>query len=186
MLVVWLTGRPCSGKTTIGVEVVKRLNALGWKSELLDGDLTRRNLWPELGFSHADRDANLTRFTYLAEMLSRHHVVPVVCAVSPYRAARDRIRTELGANFIEIYVNASLELCEQRDVKGMYKKARNGQIPDFTGVQDDYEPPLNPEAVCFTERETVDQSAAKVMNAIDTAYSKIEIVHPWSKVVGIR
>jgi adenylyl-sulfate kinase len=165
MMTVWLTGRPCSGKTTLGVAVRDRLKQGGWNVELLDGDLIRRNLWPELGFSKENRADNVRRFGYLAEMLARHGVIPIVCAVSPYREERDRIRRDSTA-FIEVYANAPLEICEERDIKGMYKKARAGQLPDFTGVADPYEPPLNPEVECFTNLESVEQSTSKIVCAV--------------------
>jgi adenylyl-sulfate kinase len=165
MMTVWLTGRPCSGKTTLGVAVRDRLRQGGWNVELLDGDLIRRNLWPELGFSKENRADNVRRFGFLAEILARHNVIPIVCAVSPYREERDRVRAE-SSRFIEVYVNAPLETCEERDIKGMYKKARAGQLPDFTGVADPYEPPENPEVVCHTDQESVEYSASKIVCAV--------------------
>lgn len=181
MMTLWLTGRPCSGKTTLGVAVTERLRNSGWKAELLDGDLIRRNLWPELTFSKVDRDENIRRFGYLAEMLARQGVVPVVSAVSPYREARERVRRD-STQFVEVYVNASVEVCEQRDVKGMYAKARAGEIPDFTGLNDPYEPPADPEVECFTAVETVEQSAAKIIRAVDSVFNRVtQNVPDWTQ-----
>src|SRR5271170_2682501 len=167
-MTVWLTGLPCSGKTTLGLAVTGRLKASGWKTEFLDGDVVRRELWRELAFSKADREENVRRFGFLAGLLSRHGIVAVVSAVSPYRGSRDLVRGD-STQFLEVYVNAPLAVCEQRDVKGMYRKARAGQLPGFTGVADPYEPPLHPEVECRTDLETVEESVEKIMQAIDTA-----------------
>jgi adenylylsulfate kinase len=176
MMIIWLTGLPCSGKTTLGVAVTMRLRSGGWQVELIDGDLIRRNLWPELGFSKAERDENVRRFGYLAEILSRHDIIPVVCAVSPYRESRDRLRRE-SSRFVEVYVNAPVEVCEERDVKGMYKKARAGELPDFTGVTDPYEPPLKPEVECFTAQESVEESASKIVQAVHEIWQRTTDKH---------
>jgi adenylyl-sulfate kinase len=172
MMTLWLTGRPCSGKTTLGVAVTERLRNSGFKAELLDGDLIRRNLWPELGFSKEHRDENIRRFGYLAEMLARQGIVPVVSAVSPYREARERVRRD-STQFVEVYVNAPVSVCEERDVKGMYAKARAGEIPDFTGLNDPYEAPAHPDVECFTDRESVEESAAKIIRAVDGVFNRV-------------
>jgi adenylyl-sulfate kinase len=171
-MTVWLTGLPCSGKTTLGLVVTERLKASGWKAEFLDGDVVRRELWRELAFSKSDRDENIRRFGFLAAMLSRHGVVAVVSAVSPYRASRELVRAA-STQFLEVYVNAPLAICEQRDVKGMYRKARSGEIPGFTGVADPYEPPLHPEVECRTDIESIDESVAKIMSAVDAAFREL-------------
>src|ERR1700722_11864213 len=168
-MTVWLTGLPCSGKTTLGLAVTGRLKASGWKAEFLDGDVVRRELWRELAFSKADREENVRRFGFLAGLLSRHGIVAVVSAVSPYRISRDLVRGD-SQQFLEVYVNAPLAVCEQRDVKGMYRKARSGELPGFTGVASPYEAPLHPEVECRTDLETVEQSVAKIMTAIETAF----------------
>lgn len=171
-MTVWLTGLPCSGKTTLGLVVTERLKASGWKAEFLDGDVVRRELWRELAFSKADRDENVRRFGFLAGLLSRHGIVAVVSAVSPYRASRDSVRRE-STRFLEVYVNAPLAVCERRDVKGMYRKARSGEISSFTGIGDPYEPPLHPEIECRTDLETIEESVAKIMKTIDAAFGEL-------------
>jgi adenylyl-sulfate kinase len=168
-MTIWLTGLPCSGKTTLGLAVARRLEDSGRKVEFLDGDVVRRELWRELAFSKADREENIRRFGFLAGMLSRHGIVAVVSAVSPYRASRDLVRGD-STQFLEVYVNAPLAICEQRDVKGMYRRARLGDLPGFTGVADPYEPPLHPEVECRTDLETIEESLAKIMQSIDAAF----------------
>jgi adenylyl-sulfate kinase len=164
-LILWLTGLPCSGKTTLGSALAARLKESGHPAELLDGDAIRRELWPELGFAMADRSENVMRFGFLARMLASHGIIPVVCTVSPYRAARDLVRHE-SSGFLEIYVNAPLEICERRDVKSMYRKARAGDLPGFTGVFGPYEPPLAPEVECRTDLLTVEECVAKIMELL--------------------
>ena len=161
-MIVWLTGLPCSGKTTLGLALTERLRTRDWRAEFLDGDVIRRELWRDLGFSKADREENIRRIGFVASLLARNGVIAVVSAVSPYRAARDRVRRESGA-FLEVYVNAPLAVCEQRDVKGMYHKARAGELPGFTGVDDPYEAPLAPEVECRTDLESIEESLAKIM-----------------------
>ena len=165
-MTVWLTGLPCSGKTTLGGAVVDRLRAAGCKAELLDGDVLRRELWNDLDFSRRAREENIRRLAFLARMLSRNGVIAVVSAVSPYRAIRDEVRRGL-ASFIEVYVNAPQSVCEQRDVKGMYRRARMGELKQFTGIDDCYEPPHQPDVECRTDIETVEQSAEKVLRAVN-------------------
>jgi adenylylsulfate kinase len=162
---VWLTGLPCSGKTTIGQAVVLELMAQGLNAELLDGDAIRHDLWSELGFTKIDREENVRRMAVLAAMLSRNNVIAVVAAVSPYRFGRDLARRN-STQFLEVFVNAPLALCRSRDVKGMYAKAYLGELPHFTGVGDPYEIPLHPDIECLTDLETVQQSAAKILEAI--------------------
>jgi adenylyl-sulfate kinase len=171
-MTVWLTGLPCSGKTTLGRAVAERLKASGRKTEFLDGDVVRRELWRELTFSKADRQENVRRFGFLAGLLSRHGIVAVVSAVSPYRTSRDLVRRE-STQFLEVYVNAPLETCEQRDVKGMYRRARSGELPGFTGVADPYEAPLHPEVECRTDLETIEESVAKIMLAVEVAFGEL-------------
>jgi adenylyl-sulfate kinase len=168
-MTIWLTGLPCSGKTTLGLVVTERLKAEGRKAEFLDGDVVRRELWRELAFSKADREENVRRFGLLAGLLSRHGIVAVVSAVSPYRTSRDLVRGD-STQFLEVYVNAPLAVCEQRDVKGMYRKARAGELHGFTGVADPYEPPLHPEVECRTDLETIEESVAKIMQTIHAAF----------------
>jgi adenylylsulfate kinase len=141
---LWFTGLSGSGKTTIAREVERRLKAEGCKVECLDGDEIREYLCRDLGFSKEDRDENIRRVSYVAGLLTRNDIITLCCFISPYREARQEAR-ELIGDFIEVYVNAPLEVCETRDVKGLYRKARAGLISNFTGVSDSYEPPENPE-----------------------------------------
>jgi adenylyl-sulfate kinase len=168
-VIVWLTGLPCSGKTTLGRAVTRSLFAGCHRVAFLDGDAIRKELWPELGFSESDRRENTRRFSYLANLLHEHGLIAVVATVSPYRSSRDLARQH-NWNFIEVYVNAPAAICEQRDVKGMYRKAHLGEIQHFTGVSDPYEAPLSPEVECRTDQETVEQSADKILEAV---YTKI-------------
>ena len=164
-MTIWLTGLPSAGKTTVGTEVTEQLGAAGLRVEFLDGDVIRKRLFPELGYTKHDRDENVLRLALLAQLLSRNGVIVVVAAIAPYRAIRQRIR-ESSANFIEVYINAAPSVCEQRDVKGLYRKARQGELVGFTGVDDPYESPLQPEVECRTDRETIAESAEKVLERV--------------------
>jgi bifunctional enzyme CysN/CysC len=161
-LTLWFTGLSSAGKTTISHAVYERLWAMGHKVELLDGDVVRRHLSKDLGFTEHDRNENIRRIGFIAELLTRNGVIAIVSTISPYRSIRDELRSRIGA-FVEVYVNAPLAVCEQRDVKGLYQKARAGLLPRFTGIDDPYEPPLNPEIECRTDRETLAESADKVI-----------------------
>ncbi len=163
---LWFTGLSGAGKTTISQRVAHHLKQQGHRVELLDGDIIRQNLTRDLGFSKADRDENIQRIGFVAHLLCRNGVYVLVAAISPYADARQRVRDLIGKNFIEIYVNSPIEVCEARDVKGLYKKARLGEIKNFTGIDDPYEPPLNPELECRTDKETIDECVAKVMNLL--------------------
>jgi adenylyl-sulfate kinase len=164
-MTIWLTGLPSAGKTTVGTEVTEQLGAAGLHVEFLDGDVIRKRLFPELGYTKHDRDENVLRLALLAQLLSRNGVIVVVAAIAPYRAIRQQIR-ESSANFIEVYINAAPSVCEQRDVKGLYRKARQGELVGFTGVDDPYESPLQPEVECRTDRETIAESAEKVLERV--------------------
>ena len=161
--VLWFTGLPCSGKTTVADLVAEKLKGHGMKVERLDGDIVRKSLTRDLGFSKEDRDKNIERVTFVAMMLSRNGVAVLPAFVSPYIAARENARKET-TNFTEVYVKCSIGECEKRDVKGMYKKAREGIIKDFTGVDDPYEEPPNPEIVIETDQETVEVSTQKIID----------------------
>jgi adenylylsulfate kinase len=163
---VWLTGLSASGKTTISKAVADVLRARGCRVETLDGDVVRQNLTKGLGFSKEDRDENIRRIGFVAHLLSRNGVIAIVAAISPYRDIRDEVRARIG-RFVEVFVNAPVEVCERRDPKGLYRKARAGEIKGFTGVDDPYEPPLAPEVECRTDRETVEESVAKVLQALE-------------------
>jgi adenylylsulfate kinase len=162
---IWFTGLSGAGKTTIRMAVEQALREQGHKLEVLDGDIVRENLTKGLGFSKADRDENIRRIGFVAHLLTRNEVIVLVSAISPYRDIRDEVRSKIG-DFVEVYVNAPLTVCEQRDVKGLYKKARAGEIKQFTGIDDPYEPPLNPEVECRTDVETLEESTSKVLNRL--------------------
>lgn len=172
---IWLTGLSGAGKTTISTEVSKILRERGLKVEILDGDIVRQNLTRDLGFSRADRDENIRRIGFVAQLLTRNGVVVLVSAISPYRDVRQEVREKIGSNFIEVYVNAPLATCESRDVKGLYKRARQGEIKFFTGIDDPYEPPLKPEVECWTAEETLEQSVAKVIKQLDILFSNAAV-----------
>ena len=166
--VIWLTGLPGAGKTTIARIVEKTLHDSNVRVEVLDGDEVRKNLSPELGFSKQDRETHARRVVYIAKLLSRNGVITVVSLISPYREFRKYARETIGEGFIEVWVKASSETCRARDPKGLYKKAAGGQVSNLTGVQDPYEPPLKPELILVTEKETQEQSAAKVMELLNS------------------
>jgi adenylylsulfate kinase len=159
---LWFTGLPCSGKSTLAQLVAKELQRRGRGVEVLDGDVVRTHLTKGLGFSKEDRDENIRRIGFVCHLLSKHGVVAIAAAISPYRAIRDEVRATIE-NFIEVYVNTPLEACIQRDVKGMYKKALAGEMKGFTGVDDPYEAPPNPELVIETDKETPEVSAARIL-----------------------
>jgi adenylylsulfate kinase len=162
---VWFTGLSGAGKTTIRMAVEQRLRSQGFKVEVLDGDIVRENLTKGLGFSKADRDENIRRIGFVAHLLTRNDVIVLVSAISPYQEIRQEVRSKIG-NFVEVYVNAPLQVCEQRDVKGLYKKARAGEIKNFTGIDDPYEPPTCPDVECKTDQETLEESMAKVLSKL--------------------
>jgi adenylylsulfate kinase len=159
---LWLTGLSSAGKSTLARHVSERLRDAGYKVESLDGDVVRQRLCKDLGFSKHDRDENIRRIGFVAELLSRHGVIVIVSAISPYRAVRDEMRGQLP-NFVEVYVNAPLEICEQRDIKGLYRRARAGEFQGMTGIDDPYEPPLAPDLECRTDLETIEQSVDKIL-----------------------
>jgi adenylylsulfate kinase len=166
--VVWFTGLSGAGKSTIAGALGPRLRERAHRVELLDGDEVRTNLCQGLGFSRADRDSNIARIGWVATKLAEHGVAVLVAAISPYQEARDRVRQSVEARvgprrFIEVHVAASLNTCVERDVKGLYAKALAGEIPNFTGVSDPYEPPSAPELVLQTEREDVPDSVQRVL-----------------------
>jgi len=163
---IWFTGLPSSGKTTIADAVTAKLMASREKVMQLDGDEIRKKYWPELGFSKEDRDKNIIRTANLASMLTRQGIIVVASFISPYRDIRDYARKEIG-NFIEIYVKCPIEVCIERDCKGLYKKALAGEIKNFTGISDPYEEPLNPEVLIESDKETVEESTNKIMVKVD-------------------
>jgi adenylylsulfate kinase len=164
---LWFTGLSGAGKTTISKGVALELKARGCRVEILDGDVVRTHLSQGLGFSKQDRDINVCRIGFVASLLSRNQVVAIVAAISPFRDTREQVR-QMNENFVEVYVKASLEACEQRDVKGLYALARTGTIPEFTGIDSPYEEPLNPEIVCNTQQESIAESVTKVIKYLET------------------
>jgi adenylyl-sulfate kinase len=163
---LWFTGLSGAGKSTIANLVVEQLIARGHRVELLDGDEVREHLSKGLTFSKEDRDINIRRIGWVAKVLARNGVVAVTAAISPYRDLRDEIRSSID-NFVEIYIATPFEVCEDRDVKGLYAKARAGDIPQFTGLDDPYEPPLNPEIRVETEGHTPQESATAVLDWLE-------------------
>ena len=164
---VWFTGLSGAGKSTLANLIENELRSRGLRVEVLDGDVIRTHLSKGLGFSKADRDTNIRRIGWVCEVLSRNGVVAIAAAISPYREIRDEVRGKIG-RFVEVYVTAPIDVLAERDVKGLYKKALAGEIKNFTGVDDPYEPPLNPEVVCHTDgRETPEESAAKVLRKLE-------------------
>lgn len=164
-LTVWFTGLPCCGKTTVADRVAVVLREKGYRVERLDGDIVREGLTNDLGFTKKDRDDNIRRVAFVAKMLSRNSVIVLATFVSPYREGRRSARREIG-RFVEVYVRCPIEICMKRDVKGMYKKAREGLITHFTGVDDPYEEPEHPELVLDTDKEPVEESVKKVLRAL--------------------
>jgi adenylylsulfate kinase len=162
-IVVWLTGLSSAGKSTIAAELLDRMHAAGHRVEMLDGDIIRQRLSKDLGFSKPDRDENIRRIGFVAELLAKNGVTVIVAAISPYRAVRDEVRSRIPG-FVEVYVNAPLDVCEHRDVKGLYRKARAGILHGFTGIDDPYEPPLQPEIECRTDLETVEESVQRILD----------------------
>jgi adenylylsulfate kinase len=160
--VVWFTGLPSAGKTTIANLVAKRLEHAGVPYEVLDGDVVRTHLSKGLGFSKADRDENIRRIGFVAGLLARHGVTVLVSAISPYRAVRDEVRATVDG-FVEVHVATSLATCQARDVKGLYAKHARGELRGLTGVDDPYEAPLDPELVLRTEDESPEASAERVL-----------------------
>ena len=164
---LWFTGLSGAGKTTISHVVEKELRERGSRVEVLDGDVIRENLSKGLGFSKEDRDTNIRRIAFVADLLSRNGVPVITAAISPYREIRDEARELMGDRFIEVFVKASVEVCAERDVKGLYEKAFKGEIKEFTGVSDPYEPPLNPELTLDTEHQSVEDSAARILGLLE-------------------
>jgi adenylylsulfate kinase len=163
---VWFTGLPCSGKTTIADELADILTKKGLNVERLDGDIVRKDLTNDLGFSKKDRDENIRRVTFVAKLLTRNNVIVLATFVSPYSKRRKKTRREIG-EFLEVYVKCPVEECIKRDVKGMYEKALRGEVTGFTGVDDPYEEPINPDLVLETHKESVEESVNKVLSLME-------------------
>jgi adenylylsulfate kinase len=175
---VWLTGLSGAGKTTISSHISQDLRALGYKIEVLDGDVIRLHLSGDLGFSKQDRDTNIRRIGFVAHLLTRNDVIVIVAAIAPYRELREEVRQRIG-DFVEVFVDSPLAVCEERDLKGLYKKARAGLLKGFTGIDDPYEAPLNAEVVCHTDRESVGESSMKVLAKLcDLGYISEAVISP--------
>ena len=164
---LWLTGLSGAGKSTLAVGVAEVLVSRGYRVEILDGDEIRKNLSKGLTFSKGDRDANVRRIGYVARLLSRNGIVAIAAAISPYRETRDEIRREHEATFVEVFVDCSIEELIRRNRKGLYTKALSGEIKNFSGVSDPYEPPLAPEATVRTDREQIEESVAKILACLE-------------------
>ncbi len=163
---LWFTGLSGAGKTTIAEIVEHELRERGRRVEVLDGDIVRTNLSKGLGFGRDDRNINVLRIGFVANLLTRNGVAVIVSAISPYKEARDQVRRRI-VDFVEVFVDAPLEVCAERDVKGLYKKAYSGEIPEFTGVSDPYEPPAAPELTLRTNEEEPQDSARRVIAKLE-------------------
>ena len=184
---IWFTGLSGSGKSTLSDVIERRLKAHGRNVEVLDGDIVRTHLSKGLGFSREDRDTNIKRIAFVCSLLTRNGVACISAAISPYRDTRDWARKEIG-NFVEVYVKCPLEVCRQRDVKGLYKLAYEGKIKEFTGVSDPYEEPIHPELIVETDKETVEESVQRIFARLtELGYLEAEDEHEdESKVVVDR
>jgi len=167
--VVWFTGLPCSGKSTLAHLLDEELSCRTFKREILDGDEIRKRLTKGLGFSKEDRDENIRRIAFVAKLLARNGVIAITAAISPYRELRDDARKEIE-RFVEIYVKCPLDLCIARDVKGHYKRAMAGDIPTFTGISDPYEAPLHPELLLETDKEDPKVSVQRVIHTLEALH----------------
>ena len=165
-LTLWFTGLPCSGKSTLAEIIAPELARRGRTVDILDGDVVRTNLTKGLGFSKEDRDENIRRIGFVCGLITKHGGIAISAAISPYRSVRDEVRSKIE-NFVEVFVDTPLELCIQRDVKGMYKKAIAGEMKNFTGISDPYEAPLNPEIVIQTQKESEQESAARILGSLE-------------------
>ncbi len=163
---LWFTGLSGAGKTTLARLVEWELRARGMRVEVLDGDVVRENLSKGLGFSKQDRDTNIRRIGFVCDLLSRNGVAAIAAAISPYREIRDELRAKIG-RFTEVYCEAPIEVLAERDAKGLYKKALAGEIKNFTGIDDPYEPPLHPEVTIHSDRETVEESFDKIISKLE-------------------
>jgi adenylyl-sulfate kinase len=164
-VVVWLTGLSGAGKSTVAQHLAPRLRALGKRVELLDGDVVRTHLSKGLGFSREDRDTHVGRVAFVAHLLARNGVTVLVAAISPVRETRDRARSLIG-DFLEVHVSTPLEECIKRDVKGLYKRAMAGEIPQFTGISDPYEAPIAPDLVVDTSALSLEGAVGRIVEKL--------------------
>jgi adenylylsulfate kinase len=163
---LWLTGLPSAGKTTIAKALTPKLKSRGWNVELLDGDEVRMGLSADLGFDRKSREMHAARVTFVSKVLARNGVIPIVALISPYATSRAKARADIGA-FVEVYITTPLDVCEQRDVKGLYKKARQGLIHEMTGIDDPYEAPEHAEIVVETVNRSPDESAEYIVRELE-------------------
>src|SRR5450432_1547947 len=163
---LWFTGMSGAGKSTISKLLVERLRQRNAKVEVLDGDVVRTNLSKGLGFSKEDRDENIRRIGFVCQLLSRNGVIAIAAAISPYRDVRDEVRARIP-NFVEVFVECPVEVLAERDVKGLYRRALAGEIAQFTGISDPYEPPLRPEVTVNSGQETAKESLEKIWAALE-------------------
>lgn len=166
-MIIWFTGLSGAGKSTLCRAVEQKLRTLNVPVEILDGDEVRRNLSKDLGFSRADRIENLRRIHKVAQLLARNGISVLVAAIAPYNEIRDEIRQSSASPFLEVFVDAPLAVCEQRDPKGLYRQARQGLISEFTGISDPFEIPTAPDVTCYTAVEDVAASCDKVLSAVE-------------------
>jgi adenylylsulfate kinase len=163
---IWFTGLSGAGKSTLSEAIEERLKARGRNIEILDGDIVRTHLSKGLGFSREDRDTNIKRIAFVCGLLTRNGIICISAAIAPYREARQWARQEIG-NFVEVYVKCPIEVCRQRDVKGLYKLVDEGKITGFTGVDDPYEEPEHPELVVETNKETIEESVGRIFAKLE-------------------
>jgi adenylylsulfate kinase len=163
---IWFTGLSGAGKSTLSEGIEKQLRACGRNVEVLDGDIVRTHLSKGLGFSREDRDTNIKRIAFVCGLLSRNGVICISAAIAPYREAREWAREEIG-NFVEVYVKCPIEVCRQRDVKGLYKLVDEGKLKGFTGIDDPYEEPEHPELIVETDKETIEESISRILGKLE-------------------
>ncbi len=163
---IWFTGLSGAGKSTLSEIIEQRLKERDRKVEILDGDIVRTHLSKGLGFSREDRDTNIKRIAFVCSLLTRNDVICISAAIAPYEEARQWARQQIG-NFVEVYVKCPIEVCRQRDVKGLYKLADAGTIKNFTGVSDPYEEPEHPDLVIETDRETIEESVSRIFAKLE-------------------
>jgi adenylylsulfate kinase len=165
-VIVWITGLSGAGKTTVATRLCAALLERGFDADVLDGDVMRHHISSGLGFTREGREENIRRIGFVAGLLARHGVIAIVSAISPYRAVRDEVRAGFDGLFFEVHMSTPLEVCEQRDPKGLYRKARAGELHQFTGIDDPYEPPLAAEIRCSAEDDTVDGTVDAILQVL--------------------
>src|SRR5579864_3059313 len=177
--IIWFTGLSGSGKTTLAKILEERIRLAGRRVELLDGDVVRTNLSKGLGFSKEDRDTNVRRIGFVAHLLQRNGVITICSAISPYRSGRGEVRQMVGKDFIEVFADCPLDICATREGKvEMYTKARSGELPQFTGVSDPYEPPLQPELALKTSASSAESCAQQILeHLVEHQYLPPTVLH---------